>query len=639
MRLLLFITVFISFSSAFAQTQPDTVILKEITVKATRIHQPLLKQPISVTTINSIKIDALSGGTISEVLNAHAPVYVRTNGPGGLSTLSQRGYSSSQTQILWNGFQLNHSMLGLTDLSLIPAFAVGQITVASGNGNTSFGEKGGGTVALQTKEPENELGVSQTIGSFNKSITETYAGVHLGKWSFSLVTGLEKSDNNFGYSTREFNNEAGGFITVRKQRSNNEVSSKTGILSIGWKEHQKNFISTFWLYDASNNIPGGISSPSPQASQEDSYFRWMSRFTTTTFGQKLTSKLYVNRQKLDFFNPASNIDSRSTSNSVIGDVELLSELHQTLDLVSSLQIGHSYVNASDYSGKADRSQFSLQTHPHWQPVERVNLYGGLRFDYYSDFKEAYSASFGTNIEILTDHLFLKGQISRNFVAPTFNDLYWPGLGNPDLNPETNIKYETGLLLDQMFSGFAHSTELTLYDGIVEEGIRWLPIGGSDFRPVNLESARLFGFEIKENLQFWSRDFHLDLQTTLLHTKATLTEPRFEGDRAEDKQLRYTPEWQLKASAFLKWKSLVSVFSYNFTEERFSSADHQSPFDPLPSYEEATWSTSIKIKKGNFGISPQFTVQNLFDEDYVVILDYPMPGRNYQLKLTINYKLN
>ncbi|WP_421775154.1 TonB-dependent receptor plug domain-containing protein [Gracilimonas sp.] len=641
MRTPLTIFVFLSvmLTQAHAMQIADTLKLGEVNVQASRIYVEDRYQPVSVSRIDSFRIENYSSGSISGLLESFGPVHVRTNGPGGLATLSQRGYSPSQTQILWNGFQLNHAMLGLTDLSLIPNFAVEQISIVSGNGNTSFGDKGGGTVAIETRKKENEVGVSHSMGSFGQSISEAHAGFQFENWSAGLTTGYENSTNDFKYPVREFSNEAGGFVEVEKKRTNNRQEAKTGLLTLDWKEESRAFSTVLWIHDMYNEIPGSISGLTPEAYQEDAFVRWMSRYTTPIGNQRLTSKIYFNRQQLDYINPTNSINSLSTSSTLVGDVELRSSLRPNLQLISAMQLGQSWVDATDYSGSARRSQFTVQLNPIWHIVEPVHFYGGIRFDYYTDFEEAYSANAGLNYEVIKEVLFLKGQISRNFIAPTFNDLYWPGLGNPDLDPETNLKYEAGVLAILKQEHIQNLFELTYYNGHVDDGIRWLPGRDGRFRPQNLEELRLWGVELKEELRILAGDFRVNMQAMLIHSLAELKKPRFEDDEAVGKQLRYTPKWQVKTSAVLGWRQFSSLFSYNFTGERYSSADHSSPFDPLDGYTHSVGSISYSQKSGNFRITPAITIQNIFDEEYSVIRDYPMPGRSYQIKLTVKYKIN
>ncbi|SMO90187.1 TonB-dependent receptor plug domain-containing protein [Gracilimonas mengyeensis] len=642
MRFLFFISIFLyglySYIPAQAQIIADTLQLGEVKVQASRIYVEEQYQPVTISRLDSSQIRMFSTGNLSAALESFAPVHVRTNGPGGLATFSQRGYSPSQTQVLWNGFQLNHAMLGLTDLSLIPSFAVDQISVASGSGNTSFGDKGGGTVALDIRKPGNQLGISHTAGSFGQMISEAYAGVQAGNWSVGIVAGNEDSENDFSYTTREFSNEAGGFVEVEKKRKNNRLQSQTGIISVGWNEKNRRFQSVLWLHDMSNEIPGGINGLSPRARQDDAFLRWMSSYSTKIRGHRITSKLYLNRQQLDYFNPSTDLNSKSTSSSVIGDVEMKSSLHRRLQLVSALQLSKNWVKASEYSGSPSRSQFTAQVNPVWHIFNPVHLYGGFRVDYYSDFGSAYAGNIGINVELLENLLFWKGQVSRNFIAPTFNDLYWPELGDPNLDPETNLKAETGLMVQKNWEKLRNETEMTLYAGRVYDGIRWLPGEGGQSRPVNLEELELWGFELKESVSVQVNEFSIRLRGMLLHSLAEISKARFKGDRAVGKQLRYTPKWQVKTSAALGWKNLQTLFTYNFTDERFSTADHSSPFDPIQAFKIANWTTSWNQEWRRFRFIPQLTMQNLFDEEYAVVRDYPMPGRSYQITLTIQYKL-
>lgn len=641
MRLLFFIIVFQSVwcTQTLAQQLADTLDLGEVEVQASRIYVADRYQPVAISFIDSVQLENHTLGNISELLDSFAPVYIRTNGPGGVATLSQRGYSPSQTQVLWNSFQLNHAMLGLTDLSLIPSYAVQQVNIASGNGNTSFGDKGGGTVALSLREPDDEIGFSQSLGSFGQSISESYGGLEFGNWSVSLITGQEISENNFTYTTREFSSEAGGFVEVEKERTNNEQNSKTGILSLNWEKDHREFSTMLWAHDMTNQVPGSITGLTPNAYQEDAFFRWMSRYSTRFNNHRISSKIYLNRQQLDFLNPSANINSLSTSSALIGDLEVRSSFSRNFQLISALQFGQNWVEATDYTGSPRRSQLTAQLNPVWRLFDPVHLYGGLRLDYYSDFGDAFSANLGMNVELLQDHLFLKGQLSRNFVAPTFNDMYWPDLGNPDLNPETNIKYEVGLLYEEGSELIHNKIEATFYDGRVKDGIRWLPGSDGRSRPLNLENLRLWGFEVSEELAVNLNEGNVGVRGVLLYSLAEITTPRFQGDRAVGKQLRYTPKWQFKSSAFIGWKEFNTSFTYNFTDERFSTADHSSPFDPMPSYQRASWSGSYNFTLKQFQFIPRISLQNLFDESYSVVSGYPMPGRSWQTSLTIKYKFN
>ncbi|MEO1022418.1 MAG: TonB-dependent receptor plug domain-containing protein [Bacteroidota bacterium] len=615
----------------------DSLTLDEIRISATRIYTADRYQPVSVSRVDSGFIRTFPAFNAAEVLAARGPIFVRSNGLGGLATFSQRGYSSSQTQVLWNGFQLNHPMLGLTDLSIIPASILGNVTIASGNGSSAFGDRGGGTVAL-TERTVDGTEASVTTGSFG--LTQTEIGVSGGddRLRASVYAVNTARDNDFTYTINEFSNEAGGFIDVERQREHNRVEQTSLIANLAYQEGESSFISSVWASRNENQIPGSIQSPD-SSFQFDEYLRWMNAYQTRINEQHtITAKAYLNRQTLDFFDPSSDIESTSLTTSVLAEAEVKSKLSNTTEVISVVQAGYLAAESSNFGVIRDRTQFALGLQLIQEPVRRFRMYSSARFDHFSDFDGALSGSFGLNLELLPNILFLKGQVSRNFIAPTFNDLYWPGLGNPDIQPETNIKAEGSLLVRTVSRFTSASLEFTAYTGFVDGAIRWLPGGDGLFRPDNLESLSLRGFEVKSELAHRTGDARFSWFGEVYRNVAIIDEPRFEGDLAEGNQLIYTPEWLLKSGLGISYRVLSSQFTYAWTGERFSSSDHQSIFDPLGVYEVSNWTTSLRLPVGLMVFTPQFGLYNVFDERYQVILNFPDAGRNWMARLTLHIPL-
>ena len=71
-------------------------------------------------------------------------------------------------------------------------------------------------------------------------------------------------------------------------------------------------------------------------------------------------------------------------------------------------------------------------------------------NYNTDYGANYSAELGFNTELVKEQLFLKVNAAVNYVAPTFNDLYWPGLGNPELEIEEVVKMEVRCCINLKF---------------------------------------------------------------------------------------------------------------------------------------------------------------------------------------------
>lgn len=618
----------------------DSLWLGSIWVEATRVQKEDRFRPVRVHRVDSAAIRMISPGShLGMILSTFTPVHVRTNGPGGIALATQRGFSASQTQVLWNGFQLNHSMLGQADLSLIPAFAVDQVAYEPASGNASFGERGGGNVILGTAEPSNSIAISRSSGSFGRTTNSLRVGASLGKWQLGITAGLVDDQNDFTYEQREFSNQAGGFVNVERRREYNIQRSATVIAQADRKWDHAEIASYLWLFDSENEIPGPVSAPTPGSVQEDGFIRWMNRIHFRAGNTNLTARTYLNRQQLDFLEPSATIDSRSTVNSVITELEVRQSYHRTLQWTHAAQFGYQNAESTDLSGVPERTQISVQTNPVWNVAEPVFLFGNLRMDQYSDFGTGWSASGGLNLEIIPQTLHLKAHLGRYFTIPTFNDLYWPNLGDPDLVPEQSHQFETGLWFRKEYLLGTSTVEASVYTGGVEDGIRWLPDNTGVFRPQNLESLSLSGFEVQGRHQISAGNWSLNAGMMVVRSLATIDQPRFAGDQAVNKQLRYTPEWQWKGDLSLSWKKLSLMTTLNHTGIRFSSSDHSSPFDPLPAFNEWNAALQYTFTTKWLDILPSVHLFNLTDERYAVIREYPMPGRNGMARIAIRRSFN
>ena len=69
--------------------------------------------------------------------------------------------------------------------------------------------------------------------------------------------------------------------------------------------------------------------------------------------------------------------------------------------------------------------------------------GGFRVDGNSEFGKEVSPSWTVAIP-LQYGLTLRGSYSEGFRAPSFNELFFPGFGNPKLNPELSSEYDGGI---------------------------------------------------------------------------------------------------------------------------------------------------------------------------------------------------
>lgn len=307
-------------------------------------------------------------------------------------------------------------------------------------------------------------------------------------------------------------------------------------------------------------------------------------------------------------------------------------------LVTNVVSAHfTEVETNNYIDKQYRSVFSDQLFAELNPVEELGVFPSFRIDSYNDFCLALSPSLGLNYHLLKDKLFLHAQGSRNFRAPTFNDLYWPQGGNKDLDPETAIKIEAGVGITDDWIG-AGDHDVTFFRSDISNGIRWTPGSGTFFKAQNYLSLLSYGVEWSSSKRIELGSYKLDLSQNSSFTRSMIDESRFNGDAAVNNQLPYVPKWKSSGAISVEKSSFRVAFFGNWVGERFST-EQNNLRNPEPSYFIIDASLSYWIPIKNTEMKLNLQVNNILNEEYEVVRLYPQPLRNFLITLTIKQKTN
>ncbi len=632
-------------SSVYTRAQqsiqpPDTLELGEVTVKAARLSSERRFQPVHITVVDSAALRQFPGTDIRSVLENRTQLFIRSNGPGGLATVSVRGLAARQTQILWNGFNLNHPMLGLTDLSLIPTGLVNRMEVIGGQSATAYGNAAaGGAVWLESGLSGKNLRLNHTTGSFGKNVSSGIVSWSEGKWTAGVWGQYENSDNDFDFRINRFSNEEGRVVERTENRENNGLESVNLMAQGGYKSGNYSLESLLWFFDSDNRLPGGLQSLSESTRQEDSAIRWFTRSVLDLGSSELELKTLFNRQELDFFDTVSGIESLSRTRAISLDANWRWQAASRFRVSILTNAGHTDAVTNNFNGNQNQWQFSVSGNTIWQPFVPLHIFTGLRYDYFEISGDDISASLGFNYNLIEDVLFLKSEGSRNFVAPTFNDLFWVPGGNRNLDAETNYKIEGGVQMISELPGFTADLELTGFWIRQHDGIRWIPDSRTGiFSPVNIDEIGTNGFEARLN-QSWHlfRPLRVDTRFSIGKTNASVKRDRFDDNRTVGKQLPQVPELSIRAGADLGWKNASMGFSYIQNSERYTTPDHSSPLDPLQGFEVSDIYAGYNFRIDNFGAGLFARVNNIFDERYQVIRNFPMPGRHFELTFRLDFE--
>jgi iron complex outermembrane receptor protein len=224
--------------------------------------------------------------------------------------------------------------------------------------------------------------------------------------------------------------------------------------------------------------------------------------------------------------------------------------------------------------------------------------------------------------------------SRTFRLPTFNDLYWPQMGNSELKPEVGNAYELSVKNRIVLTkNLVYQHTLSTYYKQISQWILWVPISGSLSKPMNLHEVVSKGLEWQWHLQKNAGKLNLFAAGLSDINSCQPISSKLLGDSSLYKQLIFAPRIKHQLQLGVNINKLQCLYTWNYVGNRFTSSDNQNWLAPYKLHNVAV-SYGLNLK--NHVLSFQLGINNLLNETYQVMVNRPMPLRNYQL--SINYQL-
>lgn len=593
----------------------DTLRLPEILVSANRFDLADVNRANLVRELPVSELLPRAGSTLAHAFSRNHTSVVRSYGAGA-QTLSLLGFSGSQVQVKWNGLPMNHAMLGLVDFSIIPAALFGTIRVNSSQVSAeSGGHAIGGMVDIL---PDQQSGSYQQIG-----LAAGAFGSRSGDLSLQHDTGTQRlriaatrhfSRNNYAYQDLS----RAPVETVKRENAHRELNGIIANLQVTQKSAVHR--TAVWFNTTDAGIPGSILAASSRAKQFDRTLRAYQR-SDFKVGSSVAvgGSLFAGLHQLDYHDPSISLSSLSTSYTagITADIRRQSSSYQ---LRSSGGLSWVGVTTSEYAAP-QRWHGYTQWNVVWSPSARIFVYPSVRADSYSDFGNAGSGSIGATLWLQPEHVRLFGTISSNFSPPTFNDLYWPDLGNASLQPERSQRFDFGT--EVIYASLRQS--LYVFNNEISNGIQWLPDAGGRFRPENILKLRSRGASVHTSAEWRGpHEQRMGLEAGGTFTSATYLSQRFNGDPGVGNQLRYQPFWRAVASARYSIRAFQLMADVEYTGKRFTTESNRTS---LPAYSRTDVALAWSFDFQELTAELTFTVDNVFNTDYSQIQWYPMPKRH------------
>ena len=466
-----------------------------VVVTATGVATPTEQLGASVTVVKGDDFQTYHYPTVDQALRNVPGVDIRRSGSyGKTSSISIRGANSNQVQVLVDGVKVKSPTLGQVDLSDISPDLIERIEVIRGAQSTLHGADAiGGVVNIITRKGSGgpiQASVQQEVGNYDTLVSR--ATVY-GAWKFLRYT---LSGSHFE-SNGQYQNDG---------TNANSAASSVGV-SLPWNS-TIDFIFRWNKNDIGVPVKGVFPGPQPIEPLINPNAKQQSETTLYSLqGKTQPVDWWQGSGRLSHYENSSGFQD-PVDPGVTFDFPIFSQINvkrQEAELLNSFFIGKwstSTVGLEYMREVGDnRNTFSASTETRsvffeqqLRFFERLFLTGGFRVDDNSTWGTTNTERGSVAFVIPETGTRLRSSAGTGFRAPTFNDLFFPGFGNPDLQPETSLSWDAGV--DQKFWKNRIRLAATYFNNKFDNlitcctAIPTAPFGG----PFNVGSARSQGLE-------------------------------------------------------------------------------------------------------------------------------------------------
>ena len=279
-----FLIILMSAMGTMAQSVlKDSIIeLNEFLIKADRLNE--FSYGSKVQNAESSLTKQYKTQNLSDLIRSESSVFIKSYGPGNLATSSIRGASANQTAIIFNGFNINSPMNGISDLSLIPVCFFDDMQIQYGGSGTLWGSGAiGGSIHLNNQPVFNKgikISAGSSIGSFNSLRQNIDILLSGQKWTSMLRTFRLTAENDFPFYNTTLSD------TPLRNQTNSEIEQSGLLFENYFKLNKKqNLELILWYQKNQRNIPPNMLQVEEKANQDDKSLRltteWKRSFSKT----------------------------------------------------------------------------------------------------------------------------------------------------------------------------------------------------------------------------------------------------------------------------------------------------------------------------------------------------------------------
>lgn len=461
--------------STTSYAESNTSELEETLVTATRSNKTTHDALASAEVFSRLELEILQISDLSEIisLNPSADI-VRSGGRGSPNTLYTRGTGSTHTLMLINGQRFSSATLGSASFQLIDPAFVHKAEYVKGSRSALYGSDAiGGVLQIFTygDEEDSEHTLHLDAASNNTYHSALTSRAHIADVQYSV--GISGSDSK-GYDALENDENLNADDDGFEDRSANVFGR--------WNYSEDSHISISYLLNESES-----DYDNSFASDVFHYRQNLVEAAQISVDHALSESVNT------LFNIGQSKDESQEFGSTPGFIDtlrysLLSQTNWKSSETLAFTVGFDFYkeNVLTASGIDEYREITDPfLHIDYQP-NRFEFNVGIRDNDQQTVSSSLAAGFNIN-----DRIKAYASWAEGFQLPSFNDLYYPELGNSGLKNEESVSSELGLK-----SQYNHMQwNIAAYQTDVDNLINWAPDDSGQWRPFNVDQAVIKGIEL------------------------------------------------------------------------------------------------------------------------------------------------
>ena len=580
-----------------------------------------------VKAIDSVTLQQYQLQNMANLLSQQEPVFVKSYGFNGLATLSFRGASAAQSEVLWNGVPIQNAALGIADVSMLPVFVANKVAIVYGGSAALLGSGNvGGALLLENDMPvferdSSSLSLSGGAGSFSQFMGGFNGSISRDRWFFSASGFGQYGIDNFKYTTQQ---------GAHKLLPNDTMHNGTAMARAAYKISAQQVVSlSVWYQRDYRDIPPALFEPYSVQKQADVSLRLLADWNKQSGNNTWYAKSSFIKDEVDYTDEQILLHTVNTDYQYYQEIGWKKQFDHYGQLLLFTPLQLTWINIADSNKTKQQDKIALvlaYDYKHFDNRLDVAVNGrvekiiglGDTTTRHNIFLPGADASY-----LLTDWLVLRANAQRTYRAPTLNELYYNPGGNVNLKPEQGWGEDAGYTVKAKLSDVTFYHDLSVFNRDIHDWVIWL--GGVIWTPHNIAAVHSRGVETENNVTYTKGKWKFHFGVNTAYVLSTTVSSSIYNDGSIGKQIPYTPRYNGQANIGVTYKKFTVNYNQTYTGYRFITTDESEYLVPY-----TTGNVQLLYNAAVYSHSLQFTGQcnNIWNEQYQVVSARPMPGINW-----------